>query len=505
MISAMTTWPLPLTRRDALRLLGTSAAAGLLPLRLPRQADVELTLRAAPGSVPLFAGAQTQVWRYTGTLQRGPAGTLTTDPNSYLGPTLRFRRGQRVRITFVNDLPEASIVHWHGLDVPEAADGHPHLAIEPGRQYVYEFEVINRAGTYWYHPHPHGRTGAQVARGLAGLLIVEDDEEARLRLPSGDAELCCVVQDRRLDGGNQFTYLGPGMMDRMHGFLGDRFLVNGRPTPTHNVATQAHRLRLLNGSSSRVYKLGWSDGTPLTVIGTDGGLLERPRTMRHLTLAPAQRADLIIDLSGREVGSSVHLQAVGFPQSDVDPTMGMMGGPSAADAVLMTLKVERRVSVPFALPDVLSKYDASWTAEPGAPVRELPITFRQAQWFLDGRTFDMHETTPGETVKAGSTHIWNVMNVGGMMGTPMAHPFHMHGRQFRILSRTPLTGATPGSESVREGLLDDGWHDTVLILPNEQVRLQIRFSDYPGLFLYHCHLLEHEDMGMMRNFRIVPR
>ncbi len=445
------------------------------------------------------------MWRYTGTLQKGPSGTLSSDAGSYLGPTLRLRRGQKVKITFVNDLPEASIIHWHGLDVPEAADGHPHLAIEPGQRYVYEFEVINRAGTYWYHPHPHGRTGAQVARGLAGLLIVEDDEETRLQLPAGVRELCCVLQDRRVDADNQFSYLGPGMMDRMHGFLGDRFLVNGRPAPTLDVPSQAHRVRLLNGSSSRVYKLAWSDGTPLTVIGSDGGLLERPRTQRHLTLAPAQRADLIIDLSGRAPGSTVHLQATAFPQSDVDPTMGMMGGAAGADTALLTLKINRSVASSFTLPDRLSTFDAAWAPVANAPVRDLPITFRQAQWFLDGRTFDMHETTPAETVAAGSTHIWNVMNVGGMMGTPMAHPFHMHGRQFRVLSRAPLTGATPGSTAVREGLLDDGWHDTVLVLPNEQVKLQVRFSEYPGLFLYHCHLLEHEDMGMMRNFRIVPR
>ena len=129
-------------------------------------------------------------------------------PGSYLGPVIRLRRGQKVRIRFRNNLGEPSIVHWHGLDVPESADGHPRLAVADGREYVYEFEVLNRAGTYWYHPHPHMRTGAQVYQGLAGLLIVSDDEEDALGLPSGRAELLCVLQDRRFDADNQFVYAG---------------------------------------------------------------------------------------------------------------------------------------------------------------------------------------------------------------------------------------------------------------------------------------------------------
>lgn len=510
-----------MTRRDLLRLVGAGAAAGVAPLRSfdrlhaepvapgagPQTAfrpDVELTLRATPGETRIFKGAPTEVWRYTGTVTRGPADTLQVN-DSFLGPTLRLRRGQRVRIRFFNDLPEPSIVHWHGLDVPEAADGHPHLAVGTGQEYVYEFEVINRAGTYWYHPHPHERTGVQVYRGLAGLIVVTDDEEGSLDLPSGDADLACVLQDRRVDAGNQFTYLGAGMMDRMHGFLGDRFLVNGRETPIMGVSSRAYRLRLLNGSSSRVYKLAWSDRTPFTIIGGQGGLLERPRQQRFLTLAPAQRADVYVDLGDHAVGTTRELRTVAYPQADVDRTAGMMGGSTSPDVTLLTLRVDRRERTASRLPDRLSTYDATWAVNRSAPVRDLPITFQQARWFLDGGTFDMMETTPGERVQAGSTHIWDVTNATGMMGMPMAHPLHLHGRQFRILSREPLPGRAPGSAAIREGLQDDGWQDTVLVLPDERVRLQVKFSEYPGLYLYHCHMLEHEDMGMMRNFRVLPR
>src|SRR5687768_3289776 len=203
-----------LSRRDVLRLVSLSAIGGIvgcdaLPagddgravFSQPPSAsgfvpDVELVLTAAPDEVSVLSGAPTRVWRFTGKVLKGPADTLQSLPGSYLGPVIRLRRGQKVRIRFANRLDEDSIIHWHGLDVPEAVDGHPRRAIGPGRAYVYDFDVTNRAGTYWYHPHPHMRTGAQVYQGLAGLILVRDAEEDALALPSGGAELLCVLQDR---------------------------------------------------------------------------------------------------------------------------------------------------------------------------------------------------------------------------------------------------------------------------------------------------------------------
>src|SRR5690606_1190803 len=237
--------------------------------------------------------APTRVWRFTGRLLKGPADTLQTLPGSYLGPVIRLRRGQHVRVRFSNNLGEDSIVHWHGLDVPEKADGHPRLAIGPGREYVYEFDVTNRAGTYWYHPHPHMRTGAQVYQGLAGVLLVQDDEEDRLALPSGGTELLCVIQDRQFDARNQLVFHGGVMMEMMNGFLGDRVLVNGQPQPTTEVDAAWHRVRLLNASNARIYKLAWSRDVQMAVIGGDGGLLEKPLDQQALSLAPGQRADLL--------------------------------------------------------------------------------------------------------------------------------------------------------------------------------------------------------------------
>ena len=506
-------------RRDLLKLLAVSPVAaaaaelGLLPAPSAQAAspDVEIELTAAPGTAALLPGAPTSVWQYTARLLRGPAQTLQPLPGSYLGPVIRVRRGQRVRVHFRNRLPEPSIVHWHGLDVPDAADGHPRLAVDAGREYTYDFEVVNRAGTNWYHPHPHMRTAYQAYHGLAGLFLVSDPEEAALGLPSGDGELVFALQDRRFDASNQFVYASGGMtgggmgrggmmqmMETMNGWLGDRTLVSGRVQPSIPVDRRTYRVRLLNGSNARIYKLAWSNGQPIVVIGTDGGLLAAPKTQPFLTLAPGQRADVVLDLSAQAPNTDVRLESVAFPEEAVG-RMGMMGGnvplPQGAPLTLATLKVSATQGPRYQVPARLSA--DTFVAAPTAPVRRVPLTFMRMTWLIDGRTYDMAETTPAETVAPGSTHIWEFTNQPNPMGMAMAHPIHMHGRQFRVIGRS---GGT--ANALREGIHDQGWTDTVLVLPGETVRVQVTFSTYPGLYLYHCHILEHEDMGMMRNFRI---
>ena len=513
-----------MTRREILRLMGVGTVVGAAGRLSFAQSpsfspDVELSLRAGAGEAHILPGDATRVWRFTGEVLKGPPQALQVIPNSYLGPILRLRKGQKVRIRFRNALAEPTIVHWHGLDMPSAMDGHPHSAIDSQRVFIYEFEVTNRAATYWYHPHPHNRTGPQVYHGLAGLLLITDDEERALQLPSGSEELVCVLQDRSFDARNQLMYVSGGMMEHAQGFLGDRVLVNGTERPSLDLATRAYRLRLLNGSSARIYKLTLSDGVPLTIIGTDGGLLEQPVQQRYLTLAPGQRADVILDLSRRAVGTTFELRSAPYSSSAVD-SMGMMGMrtgrgrgrgmgmgsmsqaavPNGAPLSLLTIRVERSAPSDFQLPPRLSTFDSSWARGPTAPMRRVTLGFQQGDWLLDGRTFDMTGTMPEENVAAGSTQIWELVNGEGMMGMQMAHPIHLHGRQFRVMSRQ---GGTAARAAVSDGLVDTGWLDTVLVMPGETVRIKIPFSHHPGLYLYHCHILEHEDMGMMRNFRCI--
>ncbi len=493
----------------ALRAAGLPAAAAWASSGAT-QPDVDILLTAAPGDVSILPGRATAVWRFTGEVLRGPASALESVRDSYLGPTLRLRRGQHVRIRFRNRLPDPSIVHWHGLDVPEEADGHPRFAVPGGSDYVYEFQVTNRAGTYWYHPHAHMQTGPQVYRGLAGLMIISDDDEPAL--PSGPDELLWVLQDRRFDRGNQLVY-ATGMMDRETGFLGDRVLVNGRDRPAWELATRAYRVRVLNGSNARIYKLAWNDGTPMTVLGSDGGLLERPLVQQFVTLAPAQRVELWLDLSGRAPGTMMELKSAAFPSTDAGMAMGGgmgmgmgMGGvspgslPLGAPMTLASLTVARADAAErHVLPGRLSSFAPTWQPAATAPVRQLPLTFQRMQWSFAGRTFELAGVASDETVLAGSTHVWELANTASPMGMRMAHPIHLHGRQFRVLSRSGGDAAN----ALREGLVDAGWLDTVLVLPGETVRIQVTFTEHPGLYLYHCHILEHEDAGMMRNLRVV--
>ena len=248
----------------------------------PDLPTLAVDLTAGKATLPIFSGPETSIWRYQASAKEGSGESIQTLRGSYLGPIFRVRQGQRVQVRLKNELPDPTIIHWHGLRIPEDMDGHPRSAIAPGKSYEYDFQVINRAGTYWFHPHPHELTGPQVNYGLAGLFIVSDDEEAALGLPSGEYDIPLVIQDRTFDSQNQMVYLANGMMDQMIGFLGDTFLVNGAPKASMEVKASVYRLRLLNGSNSRIYKLAWQDGAPLTVIATDGGLLEKPVTRDYI-------------------------------------------------------------------------------------------------------------------------------------------------------------------------------------------------------------------------------
>ncbi|MGB5747413.1 MAG: multicopper oxidase family protein [Desulfobacterales bacterium] len=469
--------------------------------------DLDIALKAAADEVPILPGDPTGVWRFQGQLLEGDPASLVNLERSYLGPTIRARTGQKVRIRFTNEIADQTIVHWHGLHVPADMDGHPRLVIPRGETYVYEFEIRNRAGTYWYHPHPHGLTGPQVYGGLAGLFLVSDEEEEAAGLPSGPYDVALVLQDRAFDKSNQLIYLSGHRMEQMNGFLGDWIMVNGHPDFSLPVATRSYRLRLLNGSNSRIYRLAWQDGSLLTVIGNDGGLLERPVQRRYVMLGPGERLELWADFSSHAVGSETALISLPFDGGMLGGgRMGrsMMGGggyalPNGAKFPIFKVRVNRREKTTSALPQRLStikRYNPADAVNREDP-KQFHLVMRHMSWTINGRTFQMEQVAPDERVAMNSLEVWDFINEGGGMGMmggmEMPHPIHLHGMQFQVLQRQGV---------LHEGYVDEGWKDTVLLMPGERVRLLVRFGDYPGIFLYHCHNLEHEDMGMMRNYLV---
>ncbi len=477
--------------------------------------DLEIDLTARAAELPLLDGQPTAVWQYIGDVTKGDRSAVVNLQDTYIGPIIKTHRGQNVRIRFHNQVNEVSIIHWHGLHLPPDMDGHPRYVISNSETYVYDFKVVNRPGTYWFHPHPHKKTGPQVYHGLAGLFLISDDE-AKLNLPTGDYDIPLVIQDRLFDSNNQLIYLN-NPMEQMMGFLGDRILVNGKVNPVLNLTTQAYRFRILNGSNSRIYKLAWENGTPMTIIGTDGGLLTKPVTRPYLTLGPAERYDVIADFSGRESGDELHLVSEPIPgiQADMGGMMGRMRRGTAvpengARLDILRIKIKRKVDGSFILPDRLSTLELP---SPDTAInRKTPRQFEFAmgghmQWTINGRTFEMTTVADDEKVDLNTTEIWEFINKSGRMGMmgdimQMPHPVHIHGLQFRIVERRIDPRYSKPWEALGNGVVDEGWKDSFLLLPGARVKVLLTFKDFKGMYLYHCHNLEHEDMGMMRNYLI---
>src|SRR5215211_7378997 len=303
------------------------------PLRLPGEeelmgvldaSDVPARITAQKESVEVVNGKSCELWAYR----------AKRDGKTYIDPTFRVRAGTEFSVEFANDLDEETTVHWHGLHVDWRMDGHPFRPVAPGSTYRYAFPVQDRGGTYWYHPHPHGRTASQTYAGLAGFFLVEDEEQQRLAealdLSLGEMDIPLLIQDKILDESGNFVYEPDAMAVDM-GYEGDVVLVNLTPTPYLEVSTRVYRFRLLNGSNARTYrvaftKAGEEELLPYQVIGTDGGLLERPRTAREVFLSPGERIDLLLDLRSFEVGEELVLRSLPFDPMHREHEMDMGEG-----------------------------------------------------------------------------------------------------------------------------------------------------------------------------------
>jgi len=467
--------------------------------------DAEISLTATDQLMQVLSGVKTRVYHYEGQLLSGSGVTVESIPGSYLGPILRVKSGTKLRIFFHNKLIENSIVHPHGPRVPEECDGHPMQAIGPGQTKVYEFEVIDRAAPFWFHPHPHMRTSEQVMMGLAGLMYVWDPEE-EAAIPgasTGANDVPVVIQDRSFDTNNQILYQ-PNMM---WGFLGDRILVNGKLDTTFSLEPRAYRLRILNGSNARTYKLAWSNNMPLDVIGTDGGLLPAVVSRNYVMLMPGERVDVWADFSSL-AGKQVILRSLAFEAGGMGMMggrgMGMMGGGMSGIANgtafdILTVNVTQEATAkPLMgpLPALSVRYDANNVPNFNTP---RPFTLSMAHmmnWTINGRVFEMEAVAPDETVNLDETIAWEWIN-----NSPIPHPMHIHNVHFQVVQRTPPS-YNNGYNTINQGLIDSGWKDTVSVWPGERVKVAMKFGPHAGMYMYHCHILEHEDMSMMRNFMI---
>ena len=415
------------------------------PLYIPPTVSPSgLSLTEAPATVSLGGGRTSSAWVYNGLLP---------------GPTIRAARGEVAQIHLANGLSQETITHWHGLVLDDRNDGHPRFAIPPDGAYDYRFTVNQRAAMNWYHPHPHMLTGEQVAMGLAGAFLVTDAEEIALGLPSGAYEVPLVVRDASFDRNGNLEY-----RPKSGGFLGNTPLLNGTLGPRLEVDTARYRFRVLGGANARIFGLTLSSGSPFTLIGNDGGLLETPVSLPRVELGPGERLDLIVDFRGMQVGDRVMLR---------DARSGWD---------LLEFVVVRPVNDSGTLPATLSTIPPLWN-----PVRTRSFQF-EAMSKINGLEYEIGRID--FRVPLGETELWRFSTKGNA-----PHPVHVHGASFQVQGRTGGRGQVFPWER--------GWKDTVLLEDGETVEVLIRFEAFKGIYLLHCHKLEHEDMGMMSNFEVV--
>jgi blue copper oxidase len=441
------------------------------PLTFPETLTAGSTLNARTQSVALSTGKTAQVWGYKGGI---------------LGPTFRIQSGSSVNIPFANNLVEETNIHWHGLLVPAAMDGHPDQMVMAGQSFNYTFKIDQAATMAWYHPHPHEKTGKQVFMGLAGMFIVESPEEKALNLPSNTYELPLVIQDKRLDANGGILY-APTMNEVMVGYMGETILVNGIHAPVHNVATRIYRLRVLNGSNGRMYNLALSNGNSFMIIGSDGGLLPAPETVTSLLLAPGERADLLVDFSKMALNSDVFLQSNAFSGvnsqgSQTFKIMKFMVNKTEADTFKMPATLYNLQPIPTASATKTRTFNIGIAMEGGHGAMAM-----KGMHTINGKIYSSSRID--ESVGLNSTEIWEFDNTNG----DEPHPMHLHGVFFQVMNRAGGRGNIQPHEK--------GWKDTVLVMPGEKVRIIIRFTN-TGKFVFHCHNLEHEDDGMMLNFEV---
>jgi len=398
-----------------------------------------------------------------------------------LGPTMLMLKGDEVAINVTNRLGEPSTTHWHGIHLPAAMDGGAHQRIEDGNTWQAHYPIINNAGTYWYHPHLMHKTGQHVYQGLAGLFIIKDSD-SELALPDqyGIDDIPMIVQDKILNADGLFNY--PHVIT---GVKGDYILVNGAVNPQFSAPAQIVRFRILNGSNARFYNFGFSDNRQFYQIASDGGLLEKPVTLTRLRLTPGERAEILVDFSSQE-NSRVRLLSYSSELDYLNP-MYNTNSLDETNFNIMDISVVSTTPNPITtLPVSLTTINRLQESQANKN-RSFKLKMKlSGAMTINGQSMDINRIDV--TVKLNDIEIWEIIN-----DCDMPHPFHVHAIQFTILT---INGSPPPEN-------ERGWKDTVLVKAHEKVRIICKFDVYsdPELpYMYHCHILEHEDAGMMGQF-----
>lgn len=420
----------------------------------PDQKDshsISYTIRAQQGIAEIFDGIKTNTYGYNG---------------DFLGPVIRVKKGMDVRLHLVNDLHEDTTFHWHGLELPANADGGPHQVLKPGESKTIRFTVQQDAATLWFHPHPMNETAKQVYKGLAGLLYIDDDNSDKLNIPKtyGENDFPLILQDKTFTSDKQLDYNSVMNPD---GTSGDTLIINGVVDPKLTTEHKKVRLRLLNGSNSRTFKLHFDNNMSFEQIASDGGFLNKPNTIKEMELAPAERVEVLVDLTKVE-GNNVTLV-------------------NEENIAILPIHLKKTFEISNT-DDVLNKLSISDEVKNQKVTKTIKLAGMGAMVTINGQKYDANRID--FTQKQNEPEVWEIENLNDMMGG-MKHPFHIHGTQFQVIS---IDGKEPSAEL-------SGLKDTLSLQPGQKAKIAVTFPN-KGIYMFHCHILEHEDQGMMGQIKV---
>lgn len=429
------------------------------PLKIPQLVEPAIepdgtkrfTLTMQKGTTEFLPGKMANTWGINGT---------------YLGPTVKVSRGDKVAFDVINKLDEVSTLHWHGMKLPAVMDGGPHQSIEAGETWSPHWTIDQPSATNWYHPHVHGKTAQHVYRGLAGMFIIEDEDSKKLPSDYGVNDIPLIVQDKLFTSDGQLSEND----DTTFGLLGNEILVNGTYDPFLEVTSSQVRFRLLNASNARAYHFGFTDGRAFKLVANDAGLLEEPVTLERFMLSPGERAEIVVEFKpGEETILHSYNGGAGIENGEFD-----LLKITAAAKLTESVPIAGRLST---VPPIEVPKDAK--------VRQFKLTMESE---INGKKMDMYRID--EVIPVGAKEIWEINNFG------WSHNFHIHNAAFRVLD---INGKEPPE-------YERGRKDTVSIPNGSTVRIAVEFGNDPDPnfpFMYHCHLLRHEDDGMMGQFLLV--